>query len=280
MYKLCDIDTICLSGGGIKGISFIGCLKYISKYINIYNIKNWYATSVGAIVILFIILDYNIDEIEKFILNFNFSKIMSLNLNNIVNNIGLDDGKKFNIFLKYFIKYKLNKDDISLIDLYKLTNKNINFIGTNLTKRKTDLINHINFPNMSLITAIRITTCIPIFYIPINYNNDYYVDGAVSNNFPIDYCIDKKYISFCIRSEPITNLNNIFDVFNSCIDNIINNKDYCNIINDYVIYINLYRVNIMNYNLNYDEKKILIDDAYDIIKKHFDYLNTLIEYIN
>ena len=35
-------DTICLSGGGIKGISFLGALDYLqfNSYINLNNIIN------------------------------------------------------------------------------------------------------------------------------------------------------------------------------------------------------------------------------------------------
>jgi predicted acylesterase/phospholipase RssA len=45
-------DTICLSGGGIKGFSFVGALEELvkHKHIDIMNINNWVGTSAGALI--------------------------------------------------------------------------------------------------------------------------------------------------------------------------------------------------------------------------------------
>ena len=68
-------DTICMSGGGVKGLSFIGTIEKLIKikYINISNIKKWVGTSVGAIIAYLFCLNYSIQEIKVFIINFDFS---------------------------------------------------------------------------------------------------------------------------------------------------------------------------------------------------------------
>ena len=50
-----NIDTVCLSGGGIKGISFIGIIDKLNneELINISTVKHWIGTSAGAIVSFF-----------------------------------------------------------------------------------------------------------------------------------------------------------------------------------------------------------------------------------
>ena len=52
------VDTLCFSGGGIKGFSFIGVLDYLAKNnkINLELIKNYVGTSCGAILSLHRIL--------------------------------------------------------------------------------------------------------------------------------------------------------------------------------------------------------------------------------
>ena len=58
-------DTICLSGGGIKGFSFIGALDYLQNksFIDINKITNWVGTSAGSIVSYLFTLGYTIHEI-------------------------------------------------------------------------------------------------------------------------------------------------------------------------------------------------------------------------
>ena len=70
-----NIDTICISGGGIKGFCFIGALNYlISKnYIYIKNINNWCGTSIGAVICFLLSIGYTINEIE----NFNCGNVLS-----------------------------------------------------------------------------------------------------------------------------------------------------------------------------------------------------------
>ena len=49
---------------------------------------------------------------------------------------------------------------------------------------------------MSVITAMQISTCIPIIFKPIKYNNYYYVDGGISNNIP--FLKNKKYKNYLL----------------------------------------------------------------------------------
>jgi hypothetical protein len=71
-----EYDTICMSGGGIKGFSFIGALDYLNKkkFINTDNIKNWVGTSIGSIIAYVFVCGFSIIEMEKFIIEFDFTK--------------------------------------------------------------------------------------------------------------------------------------------------------------------------------------------------------------
>ena len=56
---------------------------------------------------------------------------------------------------------------------------------------------------MCIFKAIRISMSIPIIYNKIDYNSLIYVDGGVSNNYPIDYFEKnlEKTLGFLIMSE-------------------------------------------------------------------------------
>ena len=82
-----------------------------------------------------------------------------------------------------FLKLKLNVNDITFIELYNITKKNLSMIGTNYTKGTEVCFNHINYPTLSVIKAIRISISVPLLFTPVLYNNDYYVDGAIYLHF-------------------------------------------------------------------------------------------------
>jgi NTE family protein len=50
---------------------------------------------------------------------------------------------------------------------------------------------------MSVRLAIRISISVPIVFTPVLYNNNYYVDGGVINNFPMNLIgiVDKSILN-------------------------------------------------------------------------------------
>ena len=67
------IDTLCMGGGGIKGISFLGTLKYLEDqdYFKLKDINNFVGTSAGSILAFFLAIDYSVNELIDFVLQFN-----------------------------------------------------------------------------------------------------------------------------------------------------------------------------------------------------------------
>jgi predicted acylesterase/phospholipase RssA len=99
-----------------------------------------------------------------------------------------------------FLKFKFNITDITFIELYNLTKKKLSIIGTNYTKIKEECFNHNNTPDMSVITALRISISIPIIFTPVKYNGDMYIDGCFKNGFPLDYCNKETTLGLCIQN--------------------------------------------------------------------------------
>ena len=75
-----EYDTICMSGGGVKGFAFIGALDYLNKkkIININNIKNWVGTSIGSILAYAVVCGFSINEMENFRKDRGLLKVNSL----------------------------------------------------------------------------------------------------------------------------------------------------------------------------------------------------------
>ena len=254
------INTLCLSGGGINGISFIGALEYLEKcnYININEINNYVGTSIGSIFCLFFILGYTLQEIKDFIMNFDFSPLNNYNNNNLDNilaNYGINNGDIFIIIIINFLKSKINIENINFIDLYKLTNKKLNIIGTNFTKSCEECFNYETSPLMNVIIAIRISISIPIFFAPVYYNNNYYIDGGIYNNFGLNYSNINNTIGIYIKFNINNNIKSVIDIFIGTINiifNSINEKNMNNMSN--IIQIIHEPLDCITYTLSQEDK--------------------------
>ena len=263
------IDTLCISGGGINAFSFIGALEYLLsiKYINLKLIKTYIGTSAGAMISFLLSINYTIDDLKKFILNFNFNIINdNIDLDNIFLNCGINDGSKIIYIFRKFLQNKYNNlNDITFIEHYNLTNNKLIIIGTNYTTSSEEVFSFEKTPNMSILIAIRISSSVPFIFTPVLYNNNYYVDGALLNNFPINYCNIKNTLGIKLKCNKINNCDNIFAFFINCIKIITNihNNNYININSLNIIEIDILNKNFeLDFNIEYNKKEELISTGF------------------
>jgi NTE family protein len=268
-----NYDTICLSGGGVKGFSFIGALKYLEgiNYINILNINNFIGTSAGAIASLFLSLGYTCLEIETFILEFDFNKIQpDVNIDNLLLNFGIDNGEKITLLLQEFIEYKFNVKDLTFEEHHKLTKNKLSIIGTNYSKSTEVIFNYETKPKMSIITAVRISCAIPIIFMPILFEEDYYIDGGLVNNFPLKYCNSNTTLGIYIKYSACNKLDNIISLLMgalSIMSDTVSTKD-CK--NNNVIEIENYHQEFVRFDLTLEDKIKMIDLGVIFTKKYID----------
>jgi len=214
------IKTLCFSGGGIKGFSFIGALENLieRKIIDLKKIKSFVGTSIGAILSFLLNLGWNIEEIKNFIFNFNFIKLQSeINSIAFLEKFGIQEGKRIKLLFIKFLESKLNVSDITFEELFKSTNKKLTIIGTNLSKSQEVIFNYKNTPNFSVISALRISISVPIIFTPVKHEDEYYIDGGVVNNFPINHCSKNSTIGFYIKNSNMNVITSIKDIITSVI---------------------------------------------------------------
>jgi len=272
------IDTIILSGGSTKGISFLGTFNYLieNKYIDrdLKNIKKIICVSASFLFTLMILFhESDFIQMKKDMLDFNFVDFLDINdisLKNLFNNYGLINKNKNHIYIKKLLKEKYNKENLSLLSLYKKTNIHIIVKVSNITKKKIEYIDHINNPKINIFKLIQMTTAMPIIFQPVKYKNDIYIDGGLCGNLPIEINDSVDYLSIDILGGNDENINNIFDYLSKLYwmytpDTIMRKYDIKN------IKLNLDELNIdlTDFNLNNDIKNKLIDMGYEQAKKHF-----------
>ena len=260
-------DTICLSGGGINGLNILGSLKYLidSNILNIKNIKKFMGTSVGSLINILLIIDLNINTIIKIIYKMNLDKMsIDYDINNFFDNYGFNNCSEVLTIIQTLLYTKLNVYDITFKELYNKTNKSLNVVVVNFTQKKEEVINYINYPNMSIILALRMSISIPLIFYPVKYNNNLYIDGGIINNFAYNYCNSKTTLGLCFMSETENNSDNILDYIKGLYfilqrNSTVNHLEEPDNIN--IIYLKNTLVGAIN-NINNKQKMILLKNGY------------------
>ena len=178
------------SGSAFRSFCLLGVLRYI--YFNKMedHIKNAAGTSMGSFFCLAFALKIPIDELEemikKSIKHPDIITISTVNFLNIFTNLGCNDCKLYLSGIKEYLQKKYNKDDISFIELSKLTGVNVYVSVTKINTGNNFIFNVNDTPNVSVLDAVAASMCIPCISQPIKIDDCYYVDGCLTNNLPFE----------------------------------------------------------------------------------------------
>jgi NTE family protein len=188
-------NNLVISGGGFNGFQFFGIIKHLAEKGLIDNFNNFIGVSMGSFICLLIVVGYEYAELEDFLIKFNFTKIFDLKFEKILteDNIkGLSKGENFDKLIKKFLSYKGFDENITLLELFNATKKKITIGACNITNGTVEYFNYENYPNIPVYKVLRMSSCIPIFFEPIEYNNSFYIDGVLKDNFPIQLIPDEE----------------------------------------------------------------------------------------
>lgn len=211
--------TLVLSGNSTNAIVMLGALQYLydNKILN--TIQTFVAASSGSILSLLLAIGYTPLEVLSYLcVNKVYKTVPPFNIANV-----LLSGKPLMEFTP--IKKCLEDmicDKIGHIPTLKsfLTNFNITIIFSvfNLTDNKLEYVSYKTYPDLKLTDAVHMSCNFPIMFTPFHYNNKYYIDGGLADNFPIDYALKyapEPIIGVCLKnpSTQYTPENSRFAIF-------------------------------------------------------------------
>jgi predicted acylesterase/phospholipase RssA len=194
------IKHLVLSGGGLLGLASLGCLHKLLelKKIEINEIETIHSCSVGSLIaILLCFHKLGIDNImiKDYFIERPFDEVYKITVEKIIdlyhNNGLFDQNTIFELIRPFFQILELDMM-ITMKEMYELTRIEIYIFSVNInTFKSTELCyKHHDIP---IIHAIYMSCSLPIFFKPLKFNNDYYIDGSLLCNYPIKQCIDMNY---------------------------------------------------------------------------------------
>ena len=278
-----------LSGGGARALAQIGVLKVLDSL----DVKIDYiaSTSTGAMIGALYAMGYSGKEIEEILLSTDWKAIFNDNIERNDYNIAQKRWmplSKYYFFIDQYYKLQLpkaflfgNKFLIKIFDFtystYQINNYSdlpipFKCVSTNLLTGEKKV-----FDKGHLHESIRASMAFPSILQPFSLNNNIYIDGGITDNFPVDIAKDMG-ADYLIGIRTNSNLKKIDEVAN--ILDILEQTMNINIIKkvkkesekcDLVI---LPHLNEYSF-LNFDLKKDIIDLGEKEAKKYVNQLSKL-----
>jgi len=176
------IKNLVLSGGGLGGVSFIGALEHLQENKLLNNVNKYSGTSIGGIICtLLCFLD--IKDIKQAVLENTLLRSSDLDIFGLNINFGINNGEHlFNILSKYI--HVVFEKIPTLLELHEYSKKDLFLTTTNLSQYKTIYLNFRTHPDLSILLAMQMTMCIPLYFHKVEYNGELYVDGGLLDNVP------------------------------------------------------------------------------------------------
>lgn len=257
---------LCLSGAGIYGISFLGALKHI----DLSDVEVYIGSSAGGIISTLLTIGFTSEEIYKIVYTINLGNFQEISIDNLMTKFGLDNMSKVHQFFVALFMEKKENPNLTFLEHYQKTKKTLIITGSCLNTGETEYFSWKTTPNMSLITAMKITMAFIGIFTPVLYNGKTYCDGALFDFFPIKYIL-KKYsnknisskdyvLGFTIKSLKynMENINSVSNYLLALYSGIV--KNYC----DYMTFTDNDRLNISSnenmYDCNKTDYKKIIDN--------------------
>ena len=194
------IKNLVISGGGPKGFISLGALKETNRlgYWTLDSLESIFSTSIGSFVGFIIQLGYDWKTIEDYLIERPWDKAFSLiktDLLDIYKNKGWDGEEIIKIATEPLLRGKNLQEDITLLELYKITKIELNFVVTEVNKNSyltSEVLSYKRYPNMQINTALSASMAFPLLFKPINIEDKIYIDSGALQNYPLYICLNNK----------------------------------------------------------------------------------------
>ncbi len=268
-------NILVLSGGGIKGLATLGALKCLMDNDIIVKPDIICGTSVGSIIALYLAIGYTPLDIYNLLLSIEFSQLITPDIDNFFDEtcFGFNSPDPIMYIVSTLLEKKNVNKKITFKELYEKFKTKLIITGTCVNDANPYYFSIDKNPDMQVLKAIRISISIPIFFKPFKFDNKIWIDGACTDNYPIQLFNDKLSDVIGILLDDFNEYIHNFEGVDKYFLRIIKCLNKSIILSKYEKY-EKYTINIkckFDSNINWDvtsyQKKYLWEQGYDAAKK-------------
>ena len=195
------IKHLVIAGGAHMGFSYYGALKTLiqKQFIQMANIETIYTTSVGSIIAIFLLLQYDWDTVDTYLVDRPWNKVFSFDFPTLVKSLskgGIYDISSFQESISPMLLGKDLSPEITLQEFYDYSNTELHFVSTRFANLGLCDISYKTHPDWKLLEAVYATSCLPVFFVPFEKSpGEIYIDGAINMNYPMNRCLEDGHSS-------------------------------------------------------------------------------------
>lgn len=194
--------SLVLAGGSAYGFAHLGVIKFLEE--NDLKPKEIVGTSMGALIGALYAFGYSYEDLINFAKDTSYLKLLDYSLSK-PGLLGADN------FYKYLeLLFEKNKLCDANVDL-KIVATNLNSGNATVFSKKSDVL---------ICDAVRCSVSIPGVFPPFECGGEYFIDGFVSSNLPVEFA-DLKGVVLAV------------DVYNFRIFNEVLNNENCKFYNKF-----------------------------------------------
>lgn len=193
------IEHIVLSSGGPHGIVQVGVLweAFKAGLLDMNNIKSIHGCSSGAIIGSLLCLKVPIDDMRDYVVSRKWEKCVHYDIHKFYETKGFFDIQLISDIVSPFLKAYDVPVTITLEEFFQLTKIEYDILTTDVAEMKSVTLNHTTHPTLPLITALMMSSAIPVVFPPVKYQDKYYLDGVYRRHCPmVNYPADTVMIIY------------------------------------------------------------------------------------
>ena len=186
-----DYKNIVFSGGGILGTAYIGALKPLFDQGLLKSVTRFAGASVGSIFAATLACGGDCDYLMKKFGETDFKIFKDSEWNflsdfyHLGSSYGYYSGDPLEKWCSEIIAELTGKVDLTFLELYQRNGHELVIVGTNFNRRKSVYFNKDTYPHLPIVKALRMSASYPLFFRPIIFNGEYWVDGGLLDNYPV-----------------------------------------------------------------------------------------------
>lgn len=200
-----DIEYVVFSGGGVRGLAFIGAWGVLRQHYHLCQkslygqLRGFAGTSAGALVSLMVSL--GCDETQM------MQECAVLSATDIVRNVdvlnfadvwGLHDREELAQRIRSILHKYANNADISYRQLYQQTGKTLVSVVARVNDAKALFYSHMTMPDLEVWRGVLASMSIPVLFAPSRIGPEILVDGGLVANLPLDVFPLHKTMAFLL----------------------------------------------------------------------------------
>ena len=180
-----DIHYLCFAGGGPRGLAYASALiefQALLRYDYTRHLKGACGSSIGALYATAVCAGYSPQTIQAINMSTHMIDLVQINVSNIMSHWAVSMLNN----LQQWIENFLGNQRMTFAQFYARFGKVLKVCGSNLNTNQCEVFSHETTPDMEVAFGVAVSMCLPLVFPPQKIKNHLFVDGGLTNNFPMN----------------------------------------------------------------------------------------------